>query len=286
MRRRSDRALRIWNVNSRRTEPSWRRAVAIAVFLEKVVNIRHQVDVAEAEAAAREEDVDQEEEEDESSFILRRAQPVRGGGAGVGAQRDGPTEEELEHKYDSPERAAGRANEEYVHIFAGGAGAQGAGAGAAAAAAAGAQEEQKLHNLGQPTQQRYLWMTLAQLAEMAPYRTLRHGDRPRADLDESPRPESDWRGSVVDQECRGVASVYVEEQRAMNRLRYRGRHVLGYCRRNTCECCEQIPGPKGNWCGCVAVQDGLCRRCWLDFYCGIDSHKSEYCQWGPLALPQ
>ena len=74
-------------------------------------------------------------------------------------------------------------------------------------------------------------------------------------------------------DCRGVAGLIVPDQMFWRVARVPVRKE-GYCRRNTCECCAPEPraegGPShgGNWCSCRAIQDELCRRCWIDFHVG------------------
>jgi len=75
-------------------------------------------------------------------------------------------------------------------------------------------------------------------------------------------------------DCRGVASVRFAEEIAYRVSRAPARRV-GYCRRNTCECCAPIAG-RANWCSCIAVQDGLCRRCWLDLYVGTTFEAGQF----------
>ena len=89
--------------------------------------------------------------------------------------------------------------------------------------------------------------------------------------------ESDWVIDPNDKDCRGVASVLYASQIRWNVARVPALRQ-GYCRRNTCQCCSQT-GAEGHYCSCKARRDGLCRRCWLDYYVGIDSKVGHY--WGP-----
>ena len=87
-------------------------------------------------------------------------------------------------------------------------------------------------------------------------------------------------------DCRGLASKYVPHQCAHRVSRVRERHA-GYCKREFCECCAPTAEPVGNtgafqqyiYCSCLAVSDGLCKRCWLDHYYGMASSGGQY--WGP-----
>jgi len=82
-----------------------------------------------------------------------------------------------------------------------------------------------------------------------------------------------WAGQpdlLAKDDCCGIASVSRGQQ-----IRWRVWRVPtlkeGYCRRNTCECCareEERFEQGGNWCSCLAVKDGLCRRCWIDWQLG------------------
>ena len=89
--------------------------------------------------------------------------------------------------------------------------------------------------------------------------------------------EADWVIDPHDKDCRGVASVRFPEQIRWNVARV---PVLrqGYCRRNTCQCCSPA-GAEGHWCSCKARRDGLCRRCWLDYWVDFLAQKGQY--WGP-----
>jgi len=83
-----------------------------------------------------------------------------------------------------------------------------------------------------------------------------------------------WRANQADllvkDDCRGIASVLRPQQ-----VRWRVWRVPslrdGYCCRNTCECCAPEE-EGGNWCGCRAVQDNLCRKCWIDWHSGTSYH--------------
>jgi len=83
------------------------------------------------------------------------------------------------------------------------------------------------------------------------------------------------------QECRGVASRYNTEQ-----ARFRVERVPsmrhGYCTRSTCECCAPISGAvsgRPQFCSCRAVEDELCKRCWLDKWGSYLVAHNQY--WGP-----
>ena len=82
--------------------------------------------------------------------------------------------------------------------------------------------------------------------------------------------------------CRGKAAKDLLCKRAHNVERV-SELRQGYCRRKTCECCAppEVVFREGDpmadhrrraleqqfsWCSCLAVRDGFCRRCWLDFY--------------------
>ena len=96
----------------------------------------------------------------------------------------------------------------------------------------------------------------------------RHGDKP----------PTHWAHTVCDTDCRGVASKSVPAQARFKVERVR-EFRAGYCARNTCECCAPPEVAGGHWCSCLAVQDGLCRRCWYDYYVGKDHLRGAY--WGP-----
>lgn len=90
------------------------------------------------------------------------------------------------------------------------------------------------------------------------------------DMDEdptSPPPQGD--------DCRGFASKHFPDQVAFSVGRVGSRRV-GYCIRNTCECCAPRAGA---WCSCLAVKDGLCRRCWYDHYKGPSVLEKQF--WWP-----
>jgi hypothetical protein len=102
------------------------------------------------------------------------------------------------------------------------------------------------------------------------------------------------RGSAppVDHDCRGVASKEVSEQIEFKVPRVRERKQ-GYCRRRYCECCAPHMEPsavneavmeKYEWCSCLAVKNGLCRRCWIDFFEGIQVEHNLYT--GPTKASQ
>ena len=102
----------------------------------------------------------------------------------------------------------------------------------------------------------------------------------RVDEATSARQEPQWDQTSVD--CRGCASIDDAAQARHLAVRVPQRK-LGYCRRNTCECCAPhapwVGAGAGQWCSCLAVDDGLCRRCWMDYYGGPATWKSQY--WGP-----
>ena len=89
-------------------------------------------------------------------------------------------------------------------------------------------------------------------------------------------------------DCRGLASKYVAHQCAHRVTRVAERHV-GYCKREYCECCGPRAEPLGTtgafqtyvYCSCLAVSDGLCKRCWLDRFYGMTRNAGQY--WGPGA---
>jgi hypothetical protein len=109
----------------------------------------------------------------------------------------------------------------------------------------------------------------------------------RRDESDGPRAtEVEWAriADSTDTDCRGCASKNVPSMARHKVVRVPTRKE-GYCRRNTCECCaphaQAHPGAReGQWCSCLAVHDGLCRRCWLDYHGGPATWKSQY--WGPV----
>lgn len=90
----------------------------------------------------------------------------------------------------------------------------------------------------------------------------------------------------IHQDCRGIASVYNPAQKKHSVMRVPGRRA-GYCRRRVCECCAPMKDDRGNvvhtdaFCSCLAAKDGLCRRCWIDFFVDHKGAANEY--WGPEA---
>jgi hypothetical protein len=108
---------------------------------------------------------------------------------------------------------------------------------------------------------------------------IRHGDRAPPQLKQE---AGEWTHDANDTDCRGVASKVMASQ-----FYHKAQRVPelkeGYCRRNTCECCapeyDVARGRGGNMCSCRAHQDGLCRRCWLDFFRGKEVEHNQY--YGP-----
>jgi hypothetical protein len=81
--------------------------------------------------------------------------------------------------------------------------------------------------------------------------------------------------------CRGTAGKTVGTDEEHFKVYRVDSQKQGYCIRNTCECCAPVnKGRGGQWCSCKAGADGLCRRCWADFFIGPSSwYPSQY--WGP-----
>ena len=81
------------------------------------------------------------------------------------------------------------------------------------------------------------------------------------------RPRAAWRGTD-DFNCRGIASKH-RPWESLWKVERVPAFRQGYCRRTACECCAPAPAHGGaQMCSCIAQQDGLCQRCWYDYFCG------------------
>lgn len=96
----------------------------------------------------------------------------------------------------------------------------------------------------------------------------------------------------ADGDCRGEASWEKAAERYWLADRRDSLHE-GYCRRTTCECCAQTKDEKAatgfwgrRWCSCKAVQDGLCRRCWLDEFRGYEGRQQYTGPKPPAGFPK
>ena len=77
-------------------------------------------------------------------------------------------------------------------------------------------------------------------------------------------------------DCHGVAGKKFGSREERNKVYRVPARKEGFCRRTTCECCAPRPAlghdgtdrvfMNGHWCSCMAIKDGLCRRCYLDHY--------------------
>ena len=126
---------------------------------------------------------------------------------------------------------------------------------------------------GEELAARYEQWRAAPKASASDLPTVRHGAYAAVAAGERP---------PVSADCRGIASKQIDS-RAGKLKTYRMPHrKSGYCRRSTCECCALIPGEGasevigGHWCSCKAKADGLCRRCWVDYFLGKEAEPNVF----------
>ena len=114
---------------------------------------------------------------------------------------------------------------------------------------------------------------------------VRKWDRSRAAPNSVVDPATLIDSAPVCGDCRGTAT---KDPRLRHLVRPRlQRRTSNSCRREWCECCA--PAGMNQWCSCTAMADGLCRRCWLDYFGGkCDRYPSgapAFAEYGKFYYP-